>query len=233
MKSIVTAAAILVAAAAAPALAGQPSIIVGGNQTGNIRAALDILGYQYTFQNGVFPTPGSADLIIVGQDGGSPPNVDYTASLNQGFDVIFCGGSGLQGWADWTSNYFNNTYTGWQTDGPYHTVVNNAITQYLPNSYAPEDNRMTFHMMHFQATQNTTLYARNDLNRFIGAVRDYDNFGSFNYMAMDLGPYGNQNDINNFHVPFFRGAIEYSQIPAPGAATLLGVAGLAAVRRRR
>ena len=53
-------------------------------------------------------------------------------------------------------------------------------------------------------------------------------------MAMDLGPYGSGNDINNFTIPFVKGAYEYACfVPTPGAAALFGVAGHAAGRRRR
>jgi hypothetical protein len=66
-------------------------------------------------------------------------------------------------------------------------------------------------MMHFLPTPNTTLYGKNGEGADIAAVRDYNNGGSFNYMGMDVGPYGTANDVNNFTTPWLKGSLDYAR----------------------
>jgi hypothetical protein len=227
MKIVLTSAVLCVAAAAT----GQ-TIQIGGNSNTHLKDALNALGYAYTDVSPAFPAPGAADILIVGEDGGSAPGYDYTNFLNGGGDVIFTGGSGLQEWSDWTAGYFNNSYTGWHTDGGWTTSANIPASQFMPGTYTPGDTSQTYHMMHFNATQDTTLYGKNGESADVAAFRTYANGGSFNYMALDLGPYGTQDDINNFTIPFMKSALQ-AAVPAPGAAGILGLAGLGALRRRR
>jgi hypothetical protein len=221
--------------AAMTVAAGGQTIGVGGNAYGNIANALDALGESYTLVGGEI-APGAYDIIIMAYDGGTWPAYDYNAFLDGGGDLIMTGGSNFPGnWDVGMDGYFNNTLAGWHTDGAWSTSVNNAITAPMPGTYSPEDSSLTYHMMHFDpGTPNTTLYGKNAEGNDIAAVRDYNNGGSFNYMGMDLGPYGTQNDINNFTVPWLQGSLDYARrVPTPGAAALLGLGGLAGLRRRR
>lgn len=219
-------------AAACAGVQADCTIAVGGTASSNLITALNNLGYAYTDYSPNYPAPGSAEVIIVGMDGGAE-GPDYSAFLAGGGDLIVTGGSNYDPYRSWVSNYFTITDTGagWHTDGAWTKTLNNVASQYMPNNYSPEDGSLTYHML---ALASGTAYGVNAEGYNMGAIQDYANGGSFNYMAMDLGPYGTGNDVNNFTTPFLKGAIEYAcTVPTPGAAGLFGVAGLVAARRRR
>jgi hypothetical protein len=216
------------------AVGAAQTIGVGGNAYAHIVDALNNLGESYTVVDGEV-APGAFDIIIMAYDGGTWPAFDYNEFLNSGGDLIMTGGSCLPGdWDVGMNGYFNNEFTCWHTDGDWITSADNSITALMPDTYTPEDNSLTYHMMHLLPTPDTTLYGRNGEGSDIAAVRDYDHFGSFNYMGMDLGPYGTLNDVNNFTTPWLQGSLDYARrIPGPSAAGLLGLGALATLRRRR
>lgn len=108
-------------------------IIVGGTATTNIITALNDLGEPFADVSPNFPAPGSADIIIIGMDGGNA-GPDYNAYLDSGGDVIVTGGSSLQDYVNWVGNYFNTTDTiGWHTDGDYHELVSHPANVGMPD----------------------------------------------------------------------------------------------------
>lgn len=229
------------------AIPAEATVFLQGSATGNISSALNSLGVAYTAISGnaMSNTPAAGDTLIMSFDGGTDPFVDYRIKLDQGLDIIMFGGSNYQPFRDWASLYFNLTDTGsgWHQDGAWNTVNNNVATQYMLNTYAPENNSVTFHMLGFAATDNTTMLGVNDELVNIAAFREYLNGGSFNYLSMDPGPYGTTNDLNNFTIPYLRGALEAASaglgndgnsVPEPTTLALmgLGLAGVAASRSK-
>jgi hypothetical protein len=222
--------------ALASAMPAEAAVYLQGTATTYIQTALGTLGVSYTNLGGgaMSTTPVAGDVLIMSFDGGTDPFVDYRSKLDQGLDIIMFGGSNYQPYRDWASLYFNlvDTGAGWHTDGAWNTVSSNTATHYMPASYTPSNNDVTYHMLGFAATTNTTMLGRNDENVNIAAFREYLNGGSFNYLAMDPGPYAdNALDQNNFTIPYLRGALEAANagingVPEPGTLLLLG-AGLA------
>ncbi|MDP3085334.1 MAG: PEP-CTERM sorting domain-containing protein [Rubrivivax sp.] len=226
-------------------MTSQAAVILAGNATGNIATALTTLGISFTNAGSSMPgSLGASDTLILSFDGGGGPYINYTSALNSGADIIAFGGScdGAGGFAAWVGQYINNTYTCWHLDGgdgKWNKLASNAATQYLPASFNPADNSMTYHMLHLLATTNTVMLGSNDEGNNIAAFRTYANGGSFNYLAMDPGPYGTAADRNNFTVPYLRGALLAAQsgiggnvIPEPGSLALVGL-GLLALRAGR
>ena len=218
------------------------TIVLGGNARGNLATALTNLGVTYTDAgSGQFPSPvgyGAGDVIIIGMDGGTDVATDYTGFLNAGGRLIVAGGSNWDDYRTWAAGYFNTTDTGsgWHTDGAWHNSFNSPLTSFLPASYTPEDVSLSYHMLAFLAGPNTTLLGTNDEGVNIAAAQTYLNGGLFYYMAMDVGPYGTSNDIQNFTMPFLQGALgDVANIPEPAtfAAMAGGLALLGLLARRR
>ncbi|MFH1658707.1 MAG: hypothetical protein FD131_4704 [Rhodocyclaceae bacterium] len=223
----------------------QASVVLAGNATSNIATSLNALGVTFTNIGTTMPTSlGAGTTLILSYDGGYGPYQNYTSALNTGADVIVFGGScDGGGWSSWTGLYINNSGGCWHTDGAngsWNTVANNAATQFLPSYYNPINNSLTYHVEHLFATPDTVLLGANSEGNAIAAFRTYANGGSFNYLAMDPGPYGTAEDINNFTVKYLQGAMLAAQnglsnqVPEPGSLALmgLGLIGLMGYRRK-
>lgn len=223
----------------------QASVVLAGNATSNIATSLNALGVTFTNIGTAMPTSlGAGTTLILSYDGGYGPYQNYTSALNTGADVIVFGGScDGGGWSSWTGLYINNSGGCWHTDGAngsWNTVANNAATQFLPSYYNPINNSLTYHVEHLFATPDTVLLGANSEGNAIAAFRTYANGGSFNYLAMDPGPYGTAEDINNFTVKYLQGAMLAAQnglsnqVPEPGSLALmgLGLIGLMGYRRK-
>ncbi len=222
----------LFAIVACGGVARADHIVVGGTATTNIITALNDLGEAFTLVAGI-PAPGAGHIIIIGMDGGIEPMPDYNAWLDAGGDLIVTGGSNWQPYRDWVSEYFNTTDTagGWHTDGDWHKLSGHKANVGLPDDYTFSENGHTFHMLGFLATPNTTLLGNNDEPNNIAAIRDYNNLGTFNYMALDLGI--RAGDQAEFITPWVAAALNAARIPAPATLSFLAVGGLLGLRRRR
>jgi hypothetical protein len=210
------------------------AVILGGTVNHNLEEALTELGEPFIRRApGVFPSPaelGFGDIIVIGNDGGriDNPPLDYHAFLNSGGAIILAGGTNYNAWRNWTAGYFNITHTAgaWHTDGQWHSIPDHPANHYLPPNYLFADNRLTFHLLGFLPTADTTLLGANDEGIAIAAIRRYANGGSFNYMALDLGNYDRDgHDQTSFITPWLRGALDVARgIPEPGSLTLLLIA---------
>jgi len=235
------------ASAVLVATAGQVhgGITLGGavDDRVNLQTALDDLGESYT-PGSEYPDPtglGAGDIIIIGMDGGTGPYQDYTTFLNAGGDLICAGGSNWDPYRAWIAGYFNitDTASGWHTDGDWHKSSDHIANTYLPDDYTFETVGHTYHMLGFLATPNTTILGYNDEGIDIAAIREYNNGGTFNYMALDLG--WRPGDQDAFITPWLHGALDAARevvIPEPSTFLVwsllaaLGI-GTAAYRRKR
>lgn len=236
--------AALIFSIVASAPSARAAVIVGGNYTSNITSALTTLGIGYTTDSGMFASPvglGAGDTIFMSNDGGSDAGLDYNAFLNAGGHLIAVGGSNYQPYRDWVAGYFNLTdiASGWHQSNAWHTDAVVPGTQFLPADYAFLDSNMSYHMLAFLATTNTTLLGHNDEPNSIAAIRTYSNGGYFYYMALDIGgDYTTPGDQTDFVVPFVQSALNAGDAPAvpePATVTLLGsaLAGLFVLARKR
>lgn len=214
------------------------AVILAGSATGNIATALTQLGVSYSNAGASMPGSLSAsDTLILSFDGGLGPYVNYTSALNAGADIIVFGGScDSGGFSGWVGQYINNTGNNcWHTDGKWNKLATNDATQFMPATYTPQNSSMTYHMTHLLATVDTVMLGSNDEGNNIAAFRTYANGGSFNYLAMDPGPYGTASDIANFTNPYLRGALQAAAlgidaaadpgaVPEPGSLALVALA---------
>jgi hypothetical protein len=215
-------------------LEAQVTIIVGGNSADNITAVLGGLNVGYVNAT-QFMTPdpaaydlGPGDVIIISNDGGSGPFVDYRDFLAAGGHLIVMGGSNDQGYRDWAALYFTLTDTagGWHTDGAWETTeTNHPAAQGLPATYTFENNSATYHMLAFLPATDTVLYGRNTEPNFIAAIRTYSGGGTFNYMALDIGrsDYTSTADYNTFVVPWLTAGLQIAAVPEPSTWALMGM----------
>ncbi len=232
--------------AADPCAAGV--VLLGGTSNSYIASGLTSLGVTYTTVGNMFVDPsglGLGDTIIMSNDGGTDVGLDYNAFLNSGGHLIVIGGSDWDPYRAWVSGYFNTTDTGigWHTDGDWHRTGTYQATQYMPATFTFSNNSVTYHMLGFLDTPNTTLLATNDEGVNIAAIRAYSNGGFFYYLALDPGQYSdNPTDQDGFTIPFLRSALEATAdqgvgaVPEPGSFTLLAAglgAGLFLYRKRR
>lgn len=223
-----------------PVTKAQTVIVVGGNYTTNIIQALNGLDLGYVdASNTMNPDPAAYDLsagdvIIISNDGGSGPFVDYTDFMESGGHLIVMGGSSDQNYRDWAALYFTLTDTdnSWHTDGAWVTTeVNHPAAQGLPVTYTFENNSATYHMLAFLPAADTVLYGRNTEPNFIAAFRTYPGGGSINYMALDIGnqSYTTTTDNNTFVFPWISSAMQTAAaIPEPSTWALIGT-GIVAV----
>ena len=230
---------VLIALVSLCASISSATVVLGGTAQTYIQQALTDLGVQYTDVNSMFVDPtgyGKGDTIIMSQDGGIDNGYDYSGFLNAGGHLIVMGGSNWDPYRTWVSNYFNitNTQNGWYQDGAWHKNGNLQQTQYMPSDYSFNNPSMTYHMLTFLATPNTTLLGHDDEPADIAAFRTYDNNGFFYYMAFDPGPYSSDpGDYTNWTVPFVKSALEAT--PEPSTFIMLGssLLGLGIWRRRK
>ena len=214
---------VLVACVAFCASAASASVILGGTAQTYIAQALQTLNVQYTDVNTMFVDPsgyGAGDTIILSEDGGGDNGYDYSNFLNSGGHLIVMGGSNIDNYRGWVSNYFNitNTQNGWYTDGAWHKSGDYQQTQYMPSDFTFQNNNVTFHMLSFLPTNNTILLGHDDEPADIAAFRTYGNGGFFYYMAFDPGPYSdNSFDQNGWTVPFIQSALEAQAVPSQHA----------------
>jgi len=218
----------------------QVTVILAGNSNANITTALTQLDITYTVDSLANPDPatyglGAGDFIITSNNGGSGFNFDYTDFLNAGGNLIVVGGTSFSEYSTWTSLYFNITdnVSGWHTDGAWHNLY---PANGLPLDYAFEDASSTYHVLALTATSNSVLYGMNDEGVFVAGIRYYNNGGSINFMALNLGPFGTANDVSNFTLPWLSAAFTpLAFIPEPSTYLLLatGLAALFVGRRRR
>jgi hypothetical protein len=215
------------------------TVVLGGTAQTYIAQALQTLGVVYTDVNTEFVNPsgyGAGDTIILSNDGGSDNGYDYNNFLNAGGHLIVTGGSNFDPYRTWVSNYFSitNTSKGWYTDGAWHKSGNYQPTQYMPTDFTFSNNSISFHMLSFLPTPNTTLLGHDDEPADIAAIRAYGNNGFFYYMAFDPGPYSNDpTDQNGWTVPFVKSALA-AQVPEPSTLAMLGTSLLSlGIWRRR
>ena len=230
---------VLVACIALCATAASASVVLGGTAQTYIEQALNTLGVNHTIVNSMFVDPtgyGAGDTIILSEDGGGDFGYDYTGFLNAGGHLIVAGGSNIDSYRSWAGNYFNLTDTGsgWHTDGAWHKDGDHQQTQFMPSDFTFDNNSVTFHMLGFLPTQDTTLLGHNDEGVDIAAFRAYQNGGFFYYMALDPGPYSdNDHDQSGWTVPFVQSALE-AQVPEPSTLAMLGTSLLSlGIWRRR
>lgn len=195
-----------------PAAMAQ-SIELGGNSTAYPSDALDNLGHAYT-TTADWPQPYAADVLIISWDGGGQNMPDYTAYLDDGYDILLIGGSNLQDYSDAILPFFSHQFlnTWHQSDAcqaDWTTTNAHDTTQFLPASHEFQVQTNSYHMLHFDDVQppNTVLLGSscegNPDN--VAAVRTYSNHGVFMYMALDVGNYGAPPALGNFLEPLIEG----------------------------
>jgi hypothetical protein len=232
---------VLIALLALCASAANATVVLGGTAQTYIAQALQTLNVSYTDVNSEFVNPagyGAGDTIILSIDGGGDNGYDYSNFLNAGGHLIVAGGSNFDPYRAWASNYFNitDTQNGWHTDGAWHKDGNFQQTQFMPNDFTFQNNSVSFHMLGFLPTNNTTLLGHNDESDEIAAFRTYNNGGFFYYMALDPGPYSdNDHDQSGWTVPFVESALDSQGVPEPSTLAMLGssLLGLGIWRRRK
>ncbi|WP_017444618.1 hypothetical protein [Gayadomonas joobiniege] len=248
MKKVLTAVFTLAVVLSSSANA---ALYVGGYRTGGeadtqLIKSLNALGETYTQVTATtFPTTlNSGDIVVWGQDG-MPSGwtlPDITSWLNNGVDIILTGGANTDPWRDWVDNYFNITDTsvGFHADfsGEWTSLGDSFVTAYLPDTYTMQRAfAYAFHMLGFLPTPDTLLYAVNGETPqvHIGALRSYDNDGSFNYLSYRWGRdrFDPQDEV--FMTNWLKGSLEQARfVSEPLPLTIFALAlTLLAVSRRR
>lgn len=233
------------------ACSANAALYVGGYSTSDPTAAdtqliksLDALGETYTqITPTSLPTSLSqGDILVIGINGYPPtsPLPDINAWLDAGVDLILVGGAATPEWVTWTQNYFNTIPkpAGFSTDYSdlWTSLGDTYVTKYLPTTYTIQaDFVYAFYMQSFLATPNTTLYAQNGQtpSEYIGAVRDYENGGSFNYLSYAWGTDFLPLD-EAFMADWLRGSLEYARyVPEPLPVSLFAAALIMLFVRRK
>jgi cysteine-rich repeat protein len=200
------------------------TILLGGTSFSQVQAALNTVGEPFQVMNmQQWLAPNAADILIMANDGGDGGGPDYTGHLNSGKHVLIIGGSGLPQYATYVNNYFGQTYEDWHmaddclsdwTKGNAH-----PMTALLPDTYDFPNPAATYHMLHLHEAgqpMGTTLLGRTchgAPNNYVLATREYQNGGTFTYMALDLGHYADGAMQAAFVVPFLQGYFDWLQMP--------------------
>ena len=202
------------------------SIALWGNATAQLSSALNALGEVYASSPEEWPAPGEAGVIIIGHDGATPSAPDYQTHLDAGGHLLLVGGSGDPAYAAWASAFIANTGEGnWHTSdtcaSDWNTAGAHPMTALLPAAYEFMDQSISYHMLHFTAAgqpPDTELLGQSceaGPNNYVLATRRYASGGTFTYMALDIGYYGDAMSEAGFVQPFIEGYLAYIRSPVP------------------
>lgn len=202
------------------------SIFLAGFSSMFLSSALVSLGEPFASDAIEWPAPGSAGVLIVGHDGASPSPVDYQPHFDAGGHLLLVGGSGDPAYAAWANGFFAaSDDAGWhQSSGcvtDWNTTGAHPMTAFLPANYEFGLPDTSYHMIHFEAAgqpPETELLGQScepGPNNYVLATRRFAGGGTFTYMALDLGQYGDATTEMQFVAPFLQGYLDYVRSPAP------------------
>jgi len=202
-------------------------VVLGGTEFPKMQAALDITGTPYTVQNKVWVTPNSAGTIILSHNGVIWPGTDYAPHFAAGGHLLVIGGSTDETYASFITEHFAATpnIVQWHkttdcnpdwTRGAAH-----PITALMPATHEFIDQSISFHMVHFSATDQpagvTVLgdMCHNAPDDPVLVTRKYPGGGTFTYMAFAINSFEDANSQAQFLVPFLEGYLEWIGQGAP------------------
>lgn len=162
--------------------------------------------------------PPASGIHISSNDGTAGPFPNYQPLLDSGGHVLLVGGSGDSDYRNLIASYLSVTssYTWHQssscspdwTTGPAH-----PITAFLPATYEFPNVASTYHMLHFTSAQaSATILGRTcegQTDNGLVAVRTYPSGGTFTYIVLDIGNYGDNATVTTFVRPLLRGWLGY------------------------